>query len=136
MYQSILVPIDLSFLDRGKAMIDIAIKQSNPDSKIVLLYVIEAVPGWALAEMPEGILEKSEQSAMDQLSAIANTTAGKAIALVRRGHPAHMILSVADEMATELIIIASHKPGLQDYFLGSTASKIVRHAKCSVLVVR
>ena len=36
----------------------------------------------------------------------------------------------------DLIIIASHKPGFQDYFLGSTAAKVVRHAPCSVLVVR
>ena len=38
---------------------------------------------------------------------------------------------------TDLISkIASHQPGLQDYFLGSTAAKVVRHATCSVLVMR
>jgi len=43
---------------------------------------------------------------------------------------------VAKEKDVDLIIIASHRPGLQDYFLGSTAAKVVRHATCSVLVVR
>jgi len=43
---------------------------------------------------------------------------------------------VAQEKGVDLIIIASHRPGLQDYFLGSTAAKVVRHAKCSVLVIR
>jgi len=55
---------------------------------------------------------------------------------VRTGRSYSSILDVADEKEAELIIIASHRPGLQDYFLGSTASKVVRHAKCSVLVVR
>ena len=35
-----------------------------------------------------------------------------------------------------MIVIASHDPGLADYLLGSTAGRVVRHAHCSVLVVR
>ena len=42
----------------------------------------------------------------------------------------------AEEKKAELIIVASHQPGLQKYFLGSTAAKVVRHATCSVIVVR
>ena len=57
-------------------------------------------------------------------------------ALVRTGHSYKTILEVAKEKDVDLIIIASHRPGLQDYFLGSTAAKVVRHADCSVLVVR
>ena len=46
------------------------------------------------------------------------------------------ILEVADETHADLIIVASHQPDVQDYFLGSTAAKVVRHARCSVLVLR
>jgi len=56
--------------------------------------------------------------------------------IVRTGHSYNTILEVAKEKNADLIIIASHRPGLQDYFLGSTAAKVVRHANCSVLVVR
>jgi len=56
--------------------------------------------------------------------------------VIRSGHASNTILAVAKERGADLIIIASHRPGLQDYFLGSTASKVVRHANCSVLVVR
>jgi nucleotide-binding universal stress UspA family protein len=55
---------------------------------------------------------------------------------VRVGHSYDTILKVAKERNVDLIIIASHRPGFQDYFLGSTAAKVVRHANCSVLVVR
>jgi len=54
----------------------------------------------------------------------------------RTGHSYKTILDVADEKQVDLIVIASHQPGLQDYFLGSTAAKVVRHAKCSVLIIR
>ena len=36
----------------------------------------------------------------------------------------------------ELVIIASHRPDITTYLLGSNAAAVVRHADCSVLVVR
>jgi len=33
-------------------------------------------------------------------------------------------------------MIASHKPGMSDYFIGSTAARVVRHAQVSVLIDR
>ena len=55
---------------------------------------------------------------------------------MRSGHAYNTILDEAEKSGADLIIIASHRPGLQDYLLGSTAAKVVRHANCSVLVVR
>ena len=55
---------------------------------------------------------------------------------IRHGHAYNTILEVAEKENADLIILASHKPGLIDYFIGSNAAKVVRHAKCSVLVVR
>ncbi len=55
---------------------------------------------------------------------------------VRVGHPYKTILEVAEEKEADLIIVASHQPDLQNYLIGSTAAKVVRHATCSVLVVR
>ena len=136
MYKSILVPIDMSNPETGKSMIEIARKQGDKDSQIILLHVIEDIPNWVAAEMPAGILEQSRQSMQVELQAIANAASIKAEVVIRSGHPYRTILDKAEEGEVDLIIIASHKPGLQDYFLGSTAAKVVRHAKCSVLVVR
>jgi nucleotide-binding universal stress UspA family protein len=33
-------------------------------------------------------------------------------------------------------VIGSHRPSMAIYLIGSNAARIVRHAKCSVLVVR
>jgi universal stress protein F len=42
----------------------------------------------------------------------------------------------ADEWGADLIVIGSHRPAMSTYLLGSTAKSVVRHATCSVLVVR
>ncbi len=55
---------------------------------------------------------------------------------VRSGAAAAGILDAADEHKADLIMLASHRPDLRDYFIGSTASRVVRHAQCSVLVAR
>ena len=35
-----------------------------------------------------------------------------------------------------LIVMGSHHPELKDYLLGPNAAKVMRHADCSVMVVR
>jgi nucleotide-binding universal stress UspA family protein len=56
--------------------------------------------------------------------------------MVLYGHPAQSILDFASNNGVECIVIASHKPGLSDYLIGSTAARVVRHAQCAVHVVR
>jgi nucleotide-binding universal stress UspA family protein len=46
------------------------------------------------------------------------------------------ILAEADEWNADLIVIGSHRPSMATYLIGSNAKTIVRHAKCSVLVIR
>jgi len=136
MYKTILVPIDISQTEWGESMIEIARKQGDKDTRIILFHVIEEIPGWIAAEIPKGILEKSRQSTQEKLQAIAQAASVKVDIEISAGHPYKTILDKASEEEVDLIVIASHKPGLQDYFLGSTAAKVVRHARCSVLVVR
>ena len=48
----------------------------------------------------------------------------------------HELLQEASEWDADLIVVGSHRPVMSDYLLGSNAKTIVRHAQCSVLVVR
>lgn len=136
MYEKILVPIDMAHKAEGKKNIDDAIARSAEGAKIILLYVVEEIPNWAAISLPAELIDKSLAEARDDLKAIANATGRKMDVEVRTGHSYNTILDVAEEKEVDLIIVASHRPGLGDYFLGSTAAKVVRHAKCSVLVIR
>jgi nucleotide-binding universal stress UspA family protein len=46
------------------------------------------------------------------------------------------ILGVAEEAGADLIVVGSHRPAMKDYLLGTNAARVVRHARCSVLVAR
>ena len=48
----------------------------------------------------------------------------------------HEVLEEAKEFGADLIVMSSHDPGLRTYFIGSNAAQVVRHAHCSVMVVR
>ena len=136
MYKTILVPIDMAHVAKGKANIELAAQHAAAGARIILLNVIEDIPNWAAVELPAGLLDKSRESSLSELKAIATATGMEMEVEVHTGHSYNTILEVAKEKNADLIIIASHRPGLQDYFLGSTAAKVVRHANCSVLVVR
>ncbi len=136
MFKTILVPIDVAHADSSQAIIDTAVNNGDADTKIILLNVVEEIPRWAAVELPADIQKKSLQNSQDEMDAIARVATANTEVIIRVGHPYQTILSEAEKNNADLIVIASHKPGLQDYLLGSTAAKVVRHAKCSVLVVR
>lgn len=56
--------------------------------------------------------------------------------LVATGNVYDEVLKTADVDEASVIVIGSHRPVLQDYLLGPNAAHVVRHAKCSVFVVR
>ena len=59
MYKTILVPIDMAHVEKGKAMIDIAIAQRGEDTQIILLNVVEGIPAWDTSQLPGGIFDQS-----------------------------------------------------------------------------
>ena len=136
MYKSILVPIDLSELERGKTEIDQVQHLAAKGARIRLLNVVADIPAFVAANLPREVIDTAKSNAREALEALAGAAGIKADVEVRTGNPGPAILAAADDCEADLIIVRSHKPGLQDYFLGSTAARVVRHAKCSVLVLR
>lgn len=55
----------------------------------------------------------------------------------RIGRPADQILAVAEEVGADLLFIGSHGlVGLERLLLGSVSERVVREARCPVMVVR
>ena len=136
MYKTILVPIDLAHKEKAKPMIELAKRIGEEDARIILVNVIEEMPGYVAAELPQGLFVDAHQHAEKELASIARSARIKSDYQVLSGRAHSAILDVAKEQGADLIIVGSHKPGLQDYFLGSTAARVVRHADQSVFVVR
>ncbi|MBM7070167.1 universal stress protein [Actibacterium sp. 188UL27-1] len=56
--------------------------------------------------------------------------------IARYGTVYEEILNVADELPATQIVMAATRPSLSDYLIGPNTARVVRHAKCSVQVVR
>ncbi|WP_296478154.1 universal stress protein [Roseinatronobacter sp.] len=137
MYGRIIVAVDLEHVEQGRALLKRAARFLDEGGEIRLLHVLEDVPGYIAAELPSDISERRRAEAVVELRAMIDPKADIRIAHeVRRGAASGQILQAAEDSGAELIMIASHKPGLRDYFIGSTAARVIRHAKCSVLVER
>lgn len=136
MYKNIIVAIDLSHGDAGKTLLDKARKILDADGVVRLLHVLEDVPGYVAAELPRDLKDRRQAEAKVELGVIAGDTDASVKIEIRRGSAAGQILQCAEDCGADLIMIASHRPGFSDYFIGSTASRVVRHAQCSVLIAR
>ena len=110
--------------------------RDDDTSRIVLLTVIEPVPGYiGMAESIPGIQMQATEKTIADLKEMAGEN-DEIDVKVLHGHAAKEINSYAEKIGADCIIVASHKPEFSDYFIGSTAARVVRHAPCTVLVMR
>ncbi|KZK98008.1 MULTISPECIES: universal stress protein [unclassified Pseudovibrio] len=56
--------------------------------------------------------------------------------IIGTGVAYEQILKTAETTECGLIVLGAHKPNFQDYLLGPNSARVVRHAKCSVYIVR
>lgn len=135
MYRNILIPVALDHEDVLPRKIETARQLLAEGGQITLLTILENVPGF-VAEFvdlkPENHLMAKVKSKLDAVSAGADDIE----TVVQTGKAGVMIARYASENDVDLVIVGSHRPGIQDYFLGSTASRVSRRAPCSVLILR
>ncbi|QBF30299.1 universal stress protein [Thalassococcus sp. S3] len=135
MYNTILVPIAFDDEHDISGPLKLAKLLATPEAEITLLHVMEHIPSYAISYLPPDYLVKSRDAIAAELTRLADTLPNARGAVVE-GHAGRTILDWAASHNPDLIIVASHRPGMQDLLLGSTAAQIVRHAKCAVHVVR
>ncbi|WP_095588662.1 universal stress protein [Actibacterium ureilyticum] len=135
MYKHVLVPIAMDHSPQTGEALELARRLLAQGGRITALTVLEAIPPYVAQYLPEGQEQHNRQTIKTQLqSELGDAPDTHADVVV--GHAGRTIVEYADEHDVDCIVIASHRPGLQDYFLGSTAARVVRHAPCAVLVVR
>jgi len=134
MYTKILVPMALDH-DISPNTLAIAKAVGDEGCEIIALHVHEEVQGAARAYLDDTVVEASLARAK---AAMAEKVAGlpNVTPILVSGHSARTIIDFANENGIDCIVMGSHKPGLSDYFLGSTAARVVRHANCAVHVHR
>ncbi|SDO61273.1 Nucleotide-binding universal stress protein, UspA family [Lutimaribacter pacificus] len=135
MYSNILVPISFDEDRNAKGAIEVAQMLGSEGAKITLLHVMEEIPGYAISYMPTDYIAESRKAVQSELEAQA-AALPNAQGVVVEGHSGRTILDWAEDHGVDCIVVASHRPGMQDLLLGSTAHQVVRHATCAVHVLR
>ena len=141
MYENILLPLDINARESQTKACQTAVKLA--ESFGARLHVLCVVPDFGMSVVgsffPEGFEQKMLSEAEAQLDAfVAKSFPAELVAqrIVGHGSIYQVILETAKSSGADLIIMASHRPELEDYLLGPNAARVTRHARCSVLVVR
>jgi nucleotide-binding universal stress UspA family protein len=143
--KSILVPTDFSeYSDRAiKQAVDIA-EQNN--AKIYLIHVVDQLQQCAIdycipLEVMQKVQSDSEKEAVkkmqEEAKKILQSSKIEVTADVKSGTPYEAILKEQQDRKADLIVIASHgRTGILKSLIGSVAERVMREAKCPVLLVR
>jgi nucleotide-binding universal stress UspA family protein len=144
--KNILVPTDFSkYADAAlKKAVDIA---AQHDTKIYLLHVIDeqirqCAADYCLSyEVVQKLEKDSQKAAKEKLKqeadAIVKSKKIQVVFDVKNGVPSEVILSEQKAKKIDLIVIASHgKTGILKQLMGSVADRVIKGAKCPVIVVK
>ena len=138
-FQRILCPVDFSDCSR-EAMHAASELARAIGAAVTLFHVVE--PPRALFPPPAGLVPPAAEGAPladagRELAAWQGQESGAPAPIVRAGVPWHEIVAEVERGEFDLVVMGTHgRTGLTHVLLGSVAERVVRHARCSVLVVR
>ena len=139
-FAHVLVPTDFS-ADACHAA-DVAAGLVGDSGRLTLLHVFEVpVASTGVPPLPgfELELDKRACASLDQEAArLRQATRAKVTSLSRIGSAgAETLAAVDDDPSVDLVVMGSYgRTGITRVLLGSVAEKLVRHARCPVLVTR
>lgn len=144
--KKILVPTDFSqYSDMAlQKAVDIA---SKYNAKVVLLHVLDeriqqcaadyCLSSEVFHKIEDDTLTASKEKLRNEVNSLTEKKPVEIDYDIRKGSPADVILEEQQEKGIDLIVIPSHgKSGILKHLIGGVTDKVVRSAKCPVLVVR
>jgi nucleotide-binding universal stress UspA family protein len=141
MYKHILLTVDLGEESSWSKALPEAVSMCQ--SSGASLHALTVVPDFGMSIVsqyfPEGYEKDMAAKVLESLKAFVKEHVPDGIDvqhIVGEGTIYEVILKIAKEIKADLIVMSSHRPELKDYLLGPNAARVVRHANCSVLVIR
>ncbi len=138
--RKILLPIDLADEGSWRKPLREALTLLGADG---VLHVACVLPDFGLAQVSNFFSKDYEKQALHALGEALTGWVNEHVPPEVDVHPHVLhgtiydeILRAARKLDVDTIVIGSHRPELKDYLLGPNAARVVRHARCSVYVVR
>ena len=140
MYKRIILAVDLADASAAPKGLAQALEIARAwGGDLRLVNVQPVVPATFMEYVPADFDAEQSKRASELLNDVlsgVDLPAGRKSCAARAGGIYHELLQEASDWDADLIVVGSHRPVMSDYLLGSNAKTIVRHAQCSVLVVR
>jgi universal stress protein F len=140
MFRKILIPIDLTEPEMTKAATNEAhMLAAASDGALRFVNVQTLVPVDFLDYAPQDFdsqIRRGIEQELATIVAMVDYPRERVSTTVLFGPVHHQVLAEADAWGADVIVVGSHRPGMDRFLIGSNASAIVQHSKCSVLVVR
>lgn len=140
MFRKILIPIDLTEPEMTKQATNEArtlAEASNGALRFVNVQTL--IPVDFLDYVPQDFdsqIRRGIEQELATVAAMVDFPPERVSTIVLFGPVHHKVLTEAEAWGADVIVICSHRPGMDRFLIGSNASAIVQHSKCSVLVVR
>lgn len=143
MIQTILCAVDINRPDDVAKVLQTA--QRLAATEAAQLDVITVIPDFGMSVVGGYFNQAHQNKALSEArnllkKLVAETVGAEVSSAVRHivgmGNTYHEILTTAHKAGADLIVLGAHRPDLKDYLLGPNAARVVRHAQCSVYVVR
>lgn len=141
MYTDIMLAVDLVHPETQTKAVQTAVSLCRAYG--ARLHVITVVPDYGMSIVGGFFSKEHEAEAIDRTNLALHDFVSEHVPndiglqhIVGHGTIYKEILRFSEETGCDLIVMASHRPELGDYLLGPNAARVVRHASCSVMVVR
>ena len=140
MFRSILVPVDLAQPHSWRLAMPQALELAAAASaSLMVMTVVREMSSLFEGKSVTFQLEALLAEADHQLAALVAEYGTPAVPITQKvvaGSIGMQIVQLARREKIDLIVMASHRPGVRDYLIGPNAAHVARHAPCSVLVLR
>lgn len=140
MFKKILVPVDIAEPDVAAPGVRVATDLAKTfGGEVRLIHVRALLPSGPMEFVPADYYDKLEahsKAGLDKAARTVELPADKVSTVSRMGSVHVEVLDEAKQWGADLLVIGAHRPSMSTYLLGSSASTIVRHATCAVLVER
>ena len=137
MFKLIMVPVDLVHKDKQQKALSVAGEMAKAHgSKVHVVSVGGELPG-SLGHNPEEFGQtlaafaaglREQYGAEVEAHPVQSTD--PAVDTTRK------LMEAIDDIGADLVIMASHEPGVMEHIFSSHGGYIAQHAKCSVFIVR
>jgi nucleotide-binding universal stress UspA family protein len=137
MFTKIMVPIDLAHATRQMSALEVAADLAKHyGAELVYTAVTASTPG-PMGHNPEEFSANLGKFAQRQ--AESHNFKASSHAVVSHDPAVELdnaLLKAREEIGADLVVMASHVPGIADYLLPSHGGRMASHAGVSVMVVR